>query len=84
MHGSTDETKYFKDFPYFPLTPTRGCLSSKEIWSDETGFCIESDQVNLINAYKSTKRKKGFLVVIEIDNKEEPIKIEEIERFLKK
>lgn len=83
MHGSTDETKYFKDFPYFPLTPTRGCLSSKEIWSSETGFCIESDQVNLINAYKSTKRKKGFLVVIDIDNKEESIKIEEIEQLLK-
>ena len=84
IHGSTDETNYFKDLPYFPLTPTRGCLSSKEIWSEKTGICQQSDQVNLINAFKSTKQKNGFLVVLEIDNQESSVKLEEIEQFVKK
>ena len=83
MHGSTEETKYFKEFPYYPLTPTKGCLSSKEIWSETTGKCIESDQVKLINAFRSTKQKKGFLVVIELDNQDKPVVFSEIEEYLK-
>ncbi|MCB9208870.1 MAG: hypothetical protein H6610_01985 [Ignavibacteriales bacterium] len=81
-HGSTDETKYYKDQPYYPLTPTRGCLSSKEIWSESTGYCIESDQAKLINAYKSVGNKNGFLVVFELDNQNKPVTIEEISKLL--
>ena len=83
IHGSTDETSYFKNEVYFPLTPTRGCLSSKEIWDYKTGKLIESDQLKLVNALKRVDQWKGFLVVIELDNKEIPIKMEEIERYLK-
>jgi len=83
IHGSTDKTEYFKDEPYYPLTPTKGCLSSKEIWSNETGRQIESDQVKLIRAFNKTHQYKGFLVVIEIDNKEKPVEIGEILPYLK-
>jgi len=83
IHGSTDELNYFRDQLYFPLTPTRGCLSSSEIWSEENGECLESDQAKLIIAFKSTRQKKGFLVVVELDNKEKPISINEIENFFK-
>ncbi len=48
MHGSTDEIKYFEEQPFYPLTPTRGCLSSKEIWSEKTGKSVDSDQLKLI------------------------------------
>ncbi len=82
MHGSTDETKFFKEFPYYPLTPTKGCLSSKEIWSELNGKCIESDQVQLINAFRSAKQKKGFLVVIELDDQNKPISLNEIEKYI--
>ncbi len=83
IHGSTDETEYFKDEPYYPLTPTKGCLSSKEIWSGKTGKQIESDQVKLIKAFNNTHQYKGFLVVIEIDNKLKPVEIGEILPLLK-
>ena len=83
IHGSTDETKYFENEEYYPLTPTRGCLSSKELWDSKTGKLIESDQLKLIEAMKTIDHWKGFLVVIEIDNKEIPVKIEEIEKYLK-
>lgn len=83
VHGSTDEIKYFESQPYYPLTPTRGCLSSKEIWDEETGKCLQSDQVNLINAYKSTLQKRGFLIVIEIDDKQYPRFFDDFDNFLK-
>ncbi|MCB9250329.1 MAG: hypothetical protein H6613_18150 [Ignavibacteriales bacterium] len=83
MHGSTDELKFFSKKPYYPLTSTRGCLSSKEIWDTESGKCLESDQVKLINAFNSTKQKKGFLVILEINDKQENVTLEEILPYIK-
>jgi hypothetical protein len=83
MHGSTDETDYFQEKLYYPLTPTRGCLSSKEIWSKKTGKCLESDQSKLINALKSTGQKKGFLVVLEIDDQQKAVNLEELKSYIK-
>ena len=82
MHGSADELNYFKDFPYFPFTPTRGCLSSIEIWDENTGYCIESDQAKLINSFFSTHQTKGFLIVVELDDKKENISISDILPFI--
>ena len=84
MHGSTDDLEYYKDKPYFPLTPTRGCLSAKEIWNETTGKCIESDQAKLMNAFFSTGTLKGFLIVVNIDDQKSPVTPEDvIEKVLK-
>ncbi len=82
MHGSADDLNDYRDKQYFPLTPTRGCISAKEIWSNETGECLESDQVRLMNAFYSTGNITGFLVVVEIDDQEQPVQISEIEHLL--
>ncbi len=82
MHGSADDLSYYSNEPYYPLTPTRGCLSTKEIWDESTGKCLESDQVKLINAFLSTGNQKGFLVVLELDNKKSPVTLEEILPFV--
>ena len=82
IHGSTDDLTYYKNMPYYPMSPTRGCLSSKEIWDSKTGKCLESDQVKLINAFRSTKQNKGFLVVIELDNKNKPVTLSDIVKYL--
>jgi len=82
MHGSTDDLEYYKQQSYYPMSPTRGCLSSKEIWDEETGKCLESDQAKLINSFYSTKKLKGFLVVIEIDDKNAAVTIEDIKKWL--
>lgn len=84
IHGSTDDISFFEGSKYYPLTPTRGCLSSTEIWSKDTGKCLKSDQASLINKYKSLNSRNGFLVVLELDNKEKPVQIDEIERILNK
>ncbi|MEN8193880.1 MAG: hypothetical protein ABFS12_13745 [Bacteroidota bacterium] len=82
MHGSVDDLNFYKDETYFPLTPSKGCLTSKEIWSEKTGKNIESDQTKLMNAFFSTGEIEGFLVVINIDDKEKDVSIEEILPFI--
>ncbi len=81
-HGTCDDLSFYKDLPYYPWTPTKGCLSAKEIWDENTGRLIESDQVKLMNAFFSTNKEKGFLVIIEINDKNEPVSAEEVIPFL--
>lgn len=81
MHGSVDNLDYYKNEIYYPLSPTKGCLSTVEIW-DSTGKNIRSDQAKLINAFFSTGKIKGFLVVFDIDDKEKPVEVNEIKGLI--
>ena len=78
MHGSADDLKFFEKKPYYPLTPSLGCLTTKEIWNPKTGKAVESDQAKLMNAFFATNVLEGFLIVIEIDNQNKPVTIDEI------
>ena len=78
MHGSTDDLSFFEDQPYYPLTPSKGCLTATEIWDENTGRLISSDQVKLMNAFHSSGNLYGFLIVVDIDNEKEPVTIEEL------
>jgi hypothetical protein len=48
IHGTTVNPEYYRHHPYYPLTPTMGCLTSKEIWDEATGRRAESDQQKII------------------------------------
>lgn len=84
MHGSTDDLSFYKNQPYYPLTPSKGCITAKEIWDEKTGKCLESDQAKLMNAYFSAGELEGFLVVINIDDKKGPVTIEELLPLIEK
>ncbi len=84
MHGSVDDLSFYNTLPYFPLTPSKGCLTTTEIWSDSTGQNIRSNQAKLMNAFFSTKQLRGFLVVIDIDDKKEAVTIADVLPFIKK
>jgi hypothetical protein len=77
-HGTTVDPGYYLGEQYYPQTPTMGCLCTKEIWSDEDGKRLESDQQKLVNALQNVGGAKGYCVVIEIDNAQKPITLEEI------
>jgi len=77
-HGTTVDPSFYTSRPYYPNTPTLGCLSAIELWSDKNGIPIRSDQVDLVNAFLSTGQKDGYLFVIELDNKRENVSINEI------
>ncbi len=82
-HGTTIDPEYFKDKPYYPLTPTEGCLCAKELWNVTSGRLLVSEQFNLISAFQSTNTNKGLLFVINIDDEQRSVTREEIERWVK-
>lgn len=81
-HGTTLDPEYFKDKPYYPLTPTLGCLCAKELWNITTGRLLVSEQFNLYSAFTSTAGNKGYLMVINISDDQKPVTREEIEKIL--
>jgi hypothetical protein len=82
-HGTTIDPEYFKDKPYYPLTPTEGCLCAKELWNVTTGHLLMSEQFNLVSAFQSTTGNKGLLYVINIDNQQDPVTREQIESWVR-
>ena len=82
-HGTTVNPDYYISQPYYPLTPTEGCLCSKELWSSVDGKRIESDQQKLVNALKAAGGASGYCIVIEIDDQQKPLTPNEILPFLK-
>lgn len=80
-HGTTVDPRFYVSKPYFPLTPTAGCLCTKEIWN---GKRLESDQQKLVNALLKAGGANGYCVVIELNDKEAPISINDILPFLPK
>jgi len=57
-------------------------LTTNEIWSDETGQPIESDQIKLLNALAKFKSLNGFFIVVNIDNKNSSVELKEIENII--
>lgn len=83
-HGTTVNPEYYKDQPYYPLTPTQGCLATKETWSTVDGKRIESDQQKLVDAVKKAGGADGYCIVIEIDDQQKPVGIDDILPYLNK
>ncbi|MEP7164197.1 MAG: hypothetical protein ABI741_05860 [Ferruginibacter sp.] len=82
-HGTTINPEFFKTMPCYPITPTQGCLCTKEIWSETTGRLLESDQQKLADAITIAGGPNGYAIVININDKQEPVSIDEIIPFLK-
>jgi len=84
IHGSTVNPKYYISQTYYPLTPTQGCLTSKEVWDEETGQRTESDQQLLINAMIRAGGAQGYAIVINIDNEPRPVALYDIVPLIEK
>jgi hypothetical protein len=78
-HGTTIDPKYYLGKSYYPLTPTVGCLCTKEIWN---GKRLESDQQKLVNALLKAGGANGYCVVIELDDKQSAVTLKDILPFL--
>lgn len=82
-HGTTIDPEYFKDKPYYPLTPTLGCLCAKEIWNITSGRLLVSEQYNLYAAFTATPGVKGYLLVINLDDQQKAVSREEVEQLFR-
>jgi hypothetical protein len=80
-HGTTINPEYYKDQPWYPQTPSQGCLSTKEIWN---GKRMESNQQKLVYALLSAGGAHGYCVVLDLDDKQTAVTIQEILPFLAK
>jgi hypothetical protein len=83
-HGTTIDPEYFKGKPYYPLTPTLGCLCAKEIWNKTTGRLDQSEQFKLLNGFLSTSGTTGYLIVINLDNQQKAVSKKEIQLILER
>ena len=84
IHGTTINPAYYNSQPYYPLTPTMGCLTSKEIWNEQTGQRTESDQQKLINALITAGGSQGYAIVINLDDEQRPVALYDIIPLLEK
>lgn len=82
-HGTTIDPEYFKNKPWYPLTPTNGCLCAKELWNVSNGRLLVSEQFNLVSAFMATPGSKGYLFVINLDDQPAPMTRAELERYVK-
>jgi hypothetical protein len=83
-HGSTIDPEYYRDKPFYPLTPTMGCLCAKELWNVTTGRLLISEQFNLVSAFNASAGNKGYLFVINIDDQQKAVSREEVEALVRK
>jgi len=74
-HGTTIDPAIYSKQPYYPLTPTSGCLCTKEIWN---GKRLESDQQKLVNALLKAGGANGYCVVIELDDAQSAVTLKDI------
>lgn len=79
VHGTTIDPAYYRGMPFYPYTPTQGCLSANESWNTITGKILQSDQFDLVNAFLGTPGDKGYLIVVNINNMQKAVSRKEAE-----
>lgn len=82
MHGSTILPELYENEPYYPLTPSLGCLTHYEKWS-KNGRLIKSDQQKMVDALMACSTQQGFMVVVELNDEEKAVELEDIRGFIK-
>ena len=81
MHGTTIDPEFYKEQPYYPQTPSLGCLCSYEEWND-SGYRVHSNQQQIVNALNSIGSSNGYVVVIDINNEKKNVSIDEVKPLL--
>ncbi|PWJ43811.1 hypothetical protein [Sediminitomix flava] len=71
IHGSTINPSFFKGKDFYPLTPSLGCMTAKELWDDQTGEVQESTQLELINDFNKQEGELGYVLILNIEGYEE-------------
>lgn len=83
-HGTTINPDYYRGQPYYPLTPSLGCLCTKEIWDEADGRRIISDQQKLVSALLKAGGANGYVIVIELNDEQRPVEINDVLSLLSK
>jgi hypothetical protein len=82
-HGTTIDPAYYTGQPYYPHTPSLGCLSTKELWDEADGRRLVSNQQQLVAAIHKAGGANGYCIVLELDDEQRPVTIADILPLLK-
>lgn len=82
IHGSTIDPEFFKKQPFYPHTPSLGCITGLEVWSEKNGKLLKSDQLELVDTYGKAIGEHGYLIVLNITNKNECLTENDILNFV--
>ncbi len=80
-HGTTINPEFYANKPWYPYTPSLGCLTALELWDEETGKRKVSDQSRLIDLMRREKISEGFWMVIELNDKDAPVEINDLKKY---
>jgi hypothetical protein len=78
LHGNTVNPAYYRNEAHFPYAPSAGCMVAMEYWSKDDGSLVHSDQLALIKALASTGKMEGYLIVVEIDDRNVPVQMADV------
>lgn len=80
VHGTTINPAFYEGTSYYPMTPSLGCLCTIEIWSEDDGTAIRSDQRELVEAWKALPGadRGGVLVVLELAAEARPVELADV------
>lgn len=93
-HGTCIDPEYYTGDPWYPNTPSLGCMTSKEMWDAQTGRALMSDQLSLVHAFTAAAANRnpappqlgdavppqpqGYLVVVELDDARRPVTLGDV------
>ena len=83
-HGTTVDPEFYLNTPYYPISPTQGCLCTKEEWDPLSGKLLSSDQVKLTGAVKRAGGPRGYYIVLNIDDVQAPVTVQDLLQLFKK
>lgn len=78
LHGTTINSNYYRGASYYPGTPSAGCLVAMESWNPADGKLRNSDQLSLAKMFTRAGTDRGYLVVVEIDDRAAPVDLGEV------
>ena len=82
IHGTTINSNYYRGASFYPGTPSAGCLVAMETWRPEDGRQQASDQLSLAKAFTRDGIDRGYLVVVELDDRLEPVTLQDVKDSL--
>ena len=78
IHGTTINSEYYRGASFYPGTPSAGCLVAMEYWSKTDGTLQRSDQLSLAKAFTASGIDKGYLIVVELDDRPLAVSIADV------
>jgi hypothetical protein len=82
LHGTTINSEFYRGAKFYPGTPSAGCLVAGETWSKANGVMQKSDQLDLVKAFTRDGRDRGYLVVVELDDRDMAVTLSDVQADL--